>query len=120
MAPPEPGTPEGDLELARATLERLGLRLGRVDEDSASLSAPGTVIAQSPAAGREVNRASGVSVTVAITPPPLPVSAGLEEDTAAVPVDTVSVPPDTTGVPPDTTGPPPDSAADNRRFDEEA
>jgi serine/threonine-protein kinase len=105
---------------ARVTLERLGLRLGRVDEDSASFSAPGTVIAQSPAAGREVNRASGVSVTVAITPPPLPDTAGLEEDTAAVPADTVSVPPDTTGVPPDTTGPPPDAAADNRRFDEEA
>jgi beta-lactam-binding protein with PASTA domain len=53
---------------ARATLERLGLRLGDVRQDSASLAAPGTVLRQSPRAGAVVERATRVSVTVAVAP----------------------------------------------------
>lgn len=56
------------LSEARATLERLGLRLGDVLQDSASLAAPGTVLAQSPTAGAVVDRATRVQVTVANLP----------------------------------------------------
>ncbi len=50
---------------AEATLERLGLRLGRVRSDSTSLAAPGTVLAQSPPEGARVARGARVAVTVA-------------------------------------------------------
>lgn len=63
------------LDEARETLERLGLRLGTVREDSASLAAPGTVLRQSPRAGSTVDRAAKVAVTVAITPPAEPDTA---------------------------------------------
>ncbi len=66
------------LSEAQSDLERLGLRLGAVGRDSASLAAPGTVLAQSPAAGVVVDRATRIKVTVATEP----VSAA-EGDTAA-------------------------------------
>ncbi len=50
---------------ADAELGRLGLRLGTVRRDSASLAAPGTVLTQSPASGTVVERATPVAVTVA-------------------------------------------------------
>lgn len=53
---------------ARETLERLGLRLGDVRQDSASLAAPGTVLGQTPSSGTVVDRATRVGVTVAIVP----------------------------------------------------
>jgi beta-lactam-binding protein with PASTA domain len=53
---------------ARETLERLGLRLGEVRQDSASLAAPGTVLAQTPSSGTVVDRATRVVVTVANVP----------------------------------------------------
>lgn len=53
---------------ARTALERLGLRLGEVTRDSSSLTAPGTVLSQTPAAGTIVDRATRVSVVVAIAP----------------------------------------------------
>jgi len=53
---------------ARATLERIGLRLGTVRQDSESLAAPGTVLGQNPRAGRVVERATRIAVTVAIAP----------------------------------------------------
>jgi len=53
---------------ARETLERLGLRLGDVRQDSASLAAPGTVLGQTPASGTVVDRATRVLVTVASAP----------------------------------------------------
>ena len=53
---------------ARETLERIGLRLGAIGQDSASLAAPGTVLAQKPRAGRVVERATRIAVTVAIAP----------------------------------------------------
>jgi serine/threonine-protein kinase len=53
---------------ARATLERLGLRLGAVSEDSSSMAAPGTVLAQTPAAGTVVERATRIAVSVAVAP----------------------------------------------------
>jgi serine/threonine-protein kinase len=65
---PVPNLVTRSLSEARATLERLGLRLGDVRQDSASLAAPGTVLAQSPAAGIVVDRATRVRVTVAKTP----------------------------------------------------
>ena len=49
---------------ARALLEQLGLRVGRVAVDSLSLLAPNTVIGQSPAAGRSVTMGTAVSLTV--------------------------------------------------------
>lgn len=53
---------------ARATLERLGLRLGRVVPDSSADAAPGTVLAQNPLAGTTVSRGDSVSVAVATGP----------------------------------------------------
>ena len=53
---------------ARETLERLGLRLGDVRQDSASLAAPGTVLSQTPSSGTVVDRATRVVVTVATVP----------------------------------------------------
>ncbi|MGD8700114.1 MAG: PASTA domain-containing protein [Gemmatimonadales bacterium] len=53
---------------ARETLERLGLRLGDIREDSASLAAPGTVIGQTPSSGTVVDRATRVVVLVATAP----------------------------------------------------
>lgn len=55
---------------ARATLERTGLRLGSVMQDSASLAAPGTVLRQRPAAGVVVDRATKIAVTIAVAPVP--------------------------------------------------
>ena len=56
---------------ARATLERLGLRLGRVVADSTGEAAPGTVLAQNPLPGTTVGRGDSVSVAVA-APEPAP------------------------------------------------
>ena len=81
---------------AEATLRRLGLRLGEVAEDSASLVAPGTVLGQSPAAGNEVARGALVSVTVAIAPLPA-------ADSTSPPADTGDVAPDTSRARADTT-----------------
>lgn len=53
---------------ARETLERLGLRLGDVRQDSASLAAPGTVLGQAPSSGTVVDRAARIAVTVATVP----------------------------------------------------
>ncbi len=80
---------------AESTLRRLGLRLGEVAEDSASLAAPGTVLRQSPAAGDEAVRGASVSVTLAVAPPPA-------VDSTLPPADTGSVLPDTTTTRPDT------------------
>lgn len=55
---------------ARATLERLGLRLGRVFPDSSGDAAPGTVLAQNPLPGTSVPRGDSVSVSVAASPEP--------------------------------------------------
>jgi beta-lactam-binding protein with PASTA domain len=49
---------------ARALLEQIGLRVGRVTVDETSLLAPNTVIAQSPAAGRSAIAGTSVSLTV--------------------------------------------------------
>jgi serine/threonine-protein kinase len=65
---PVPNLVTRSLSEARLTLERLGLRLGDVRQDSASLAAPGTVLSQSPVAGIVVDRASRVRVTVAKMP----------------------------------------------------
>lgn len=50
---------------ARSTLERLGLRLGRVIPDTSGDAAPGTVLAQNPLPGTSVARGDSVSVAVA-------------------------------------------------------
>jgi serine/threonine-protein kinase len=50
---------------AEESLERLGLRLGDVAQDSASLAAPGTVLAQVPDAGTRVSRGTPIAVVVA-------------------------------------------------------
>lgn len=98
---------------AQATLERLGLRLGEVSEDSASLAAPGTVLRQSPQAAVEVARATKVSVSVAIAPPkPLP--PGLRPDTTAVTPDTLRAPQDTASEAAATTSAPPDTSRRGR------
>lgn len=95
---------------AQATLERLGLRLGDVSEDSASLAAPGTVLRQSPRAGNEVARATKVAVSVAIAPPkPLPPAlrpdtTSLMPDSMPVPQDTVRQAQDSAVAPADTSG----------------
>jgi beta-lactam-binding protein with PASTA domain len=81
---------------AESTLVRLGLRLGEVTEDPASLAAPGTVMGQSPGAGEEAARGSSVSVTVAVAPTPA-------ADSTLPPADTGAVAPDTTRVHADTT-----------------
>ncbi len=75
---------------AEATLGRLGLRLGEVADDSAGLAAPGTVIAQSPAAGDEVARGTRVSVTVAVAPPPAVDTNPVPADTGAARTDTAA------------------------------
>lgn len=63
---------------ARETLERLGLRLGDIQQDSASLAAPGTVLGQTPSSGTVVDRATRIAVTVATVP-----SLELSPDTAS-------------------------------------
>jgi len=50
---------------ARSSLDRLGLQLGEVTPDSASLAAPGTVLAQVPDAGTRVSRGTPIAVVVA-------------------------------------------------------
>ncbi len=50
---------------AQGSLDRLGLQLGEVTQDSASLAAPGTVLAQVPEAGTRVSRGTPVTVVVA-------------------------------------------------------
>jgi beta-lactam-binding protein with PASTA domain len=50
---------------ARALLEQLGLRIGRVSVDSFSLLPPNSVISQTPAAGRAVVAGTTVSLSVA-------------------------------------------------------
>ncbi len=84
------------LDEARLILERLGLQLGEIREDSATLAAPGTVLFQSPAFGTEAARATRVAVTIAVAPP-APVI-----DTTTVPADTGAAAPDTAGAQPDT------------------
>lgn len=59
---------------SRATLERLGLRLGRVVQDTTGDAAPGTVLAQNPLPGTTVGRGDSVSVAVA-APEPAPAPA---------------------------------------------
>jgi serine/threonine-protein kinase len=81
---------------AEATLRRLGLRLGEVVEDSASLAAPGTVLGQSPVAGEQAARGARVSVTVAIAPLPAVDSTSPPTDTSSVEPDTASARADTT------------------------
>lgn len=88
---------------AEVTLRRLGLRLGDVAEDSASLAAPGTVLDQSPAAGDEAARGTRVSVTVAVAPQPGVDSIVPAADTSNVEPDTSDIAPDTSDVAPDTT-----------------
>jgi serine/threonine-protein kinase len=80
---------------AEATLRRLGLRLGEVAEDSASLAAPGTVLGQSPAAGAQAGRGTRVSVSIASAPLPA-------ADSTVLPADTSNVVPDSSSVRPDT------------------
>ncbi|UCC47566.1 MAG: PASTA domain-containing protein [Gemmatimonadota bacterium] len=95
---------------AQATLDRLGLRLGEVSEDSASLAAPGTVLRQSPRAGVEVARATRVSVSVAVAPPkPLPPE--LRPDTTPVVPDTLRAQQDTASEGPATTPAPADTSS---------
>jgi beta-lactam-binding protein with PASTA domain len=53
---------------ARTVLEQLGLRIGDVNVDSASLAPGNTVIAQTPAAGRAVGAGSRVALTVSGRP----------------------------------------------------
>jgi serine/threonine-protein kinase len=81
---------------AEATLRRLGLRLGEVSEDPAGFAAPGTVLAQSPAAGSEVARGGRISVTVAIAPQPAVDSTPQPADTGDASRDTADARPDTT------------------------
>jgi serine/threonine-protein kinase len=81
---------------AEATLRRLGLRLGEVAEDSASLAAPGTVLGQSPLAGDQAARGARVAVTVAIAPMPAADSTLPPADTGGVEPDTASTRADTT------------------------
>ncbi len=69
--PPEVQVPNlvtRSLAEAREMLERIGLRLGTIREDSESLAAPGTVLAQNPRPGRVVERATRIAVTVAVAP----------------------------------------------------
>lgn len=54
--------------LARSLLEQVGLVLAPIEYDSLSTLAPGTVIAQSPAAGAKLAAGSMVSIRVAGTP----------------------------------------------------
>jgi eukaryotic-like serine/threonine-protein kinase len=53
---------------ARTVLEQLGLRIGDVTVDSASLAGGNIVIAQSPAAGRAVGAGSRVTLTISGRP----------------------------------------------------
>jgi eukaryotic-like serine/threonine-protein kinase len=57
-----------NLEAARALLEQLGLELNPPEDDSLSLATPGTVIAQTPAAGSAVAPGTTVSIRVAVKP----------------------------------------------------
>ncbi len=50
---------------ARAVLGQVGMKLSRISTDSASLSAPNTVISQTPAAGRTVPVGSSIQLMVA-------------------------------------------------------
>jgi serine/threonine-protein kinase len=68
---------------ARAALERLGLKLGTVTQDSTSLAAAGTVMSQEPPPGTVAARGTEVSVVVAVGVPQ-PVET---VDTTEVPAD---------------------------------
>ena len=57
-----------DAGLARSLLEQVGLSLGPIEYDSLSTLAPGTVIAQSPAAGASMTGGSMVSIRVSGRP----------------------------------------------------
>lgn len=95
---------------AQSTLERLGLRVGRITRDWVSQAAAGTVIGQSPGPGAVVDRGTSVSLTVAVVPPVEP------GDTARVgrrPAETRRP----TGVP-DTTGPGPEPFDTTAALDE--
>ena len=67
-----------DAENAKARLGTVGLALGRMSYDPASLEPIGTIVAQSPAAGDSLRMGYGVHVTIAgedPSPPPPPDSA---------------------------------------------
>jgi serine/threonine-protein kinase len=92
--PPTPNVPDltgRSLDEARAALQRLGLRLGEVEESPDSLAAPGTVLDQAPEPGSLVDRGAVVSVVVAVALPPMELADTLRLplDTAAAPVDTI-------------------------------
>jgi serine/threonine-protein kinase len=53
---------------ARAALERLGLEVGDISEDSLTSAGPGTVLSQAPTAGSLVARGTRVALEVAIRP----------------------------------------------------
>ena len=56
-------------ENARSAIEAAGLRVGKVTEEESADEEPGTVLAQSPAAGKTVAKDSAVDLTVAKAPP---------------------------------------------------
>jgi serine/threonine-protein kinase len=76
--PPKVAVPEiVGLTVADAgpRVQAVGLRIGAVSYDSASLSTPGTILSQRPAAGDSLTQGRGVRVTVAgrdPNPPPPP------------------------------------------------
>lgn len=87
--PPEPevAVPDvtgGPLEAAVASLEAAGLAAGRIAEVETEGSAPGTVLAQQPAAGASLVVGGGVDLTVATSPPltTVPNVAGLSATNA--------------------------------------
>ncbi len=83
-----PGVVGLDAENAKARLGTVGLALGRMSYDPASLEPVGTIVAQSPVAGDSLRQGYGVRVTLAgadPNPPPPPVdSAAIVVDSAAV------------------------------------
>ncbi len=87
MVPNVVGLTAGD---ARVRLQAIGLELGRVSYDPASLDSVGSIIAQSPVAGDSLRQGYGVRVTIAgpdPNPPPPPVDSTATEivpDSAAV------------------------------------
>jgi beta-lactam-binding protein with PASTA domain len=79
MVPNVVGLTAGD---ARVRLQAIGLELGRVSYDPASLDAVGSIIAQSPVAGDSLRQGYGVRVTIAgpdPNPPPPPVDSTASE-----------------------------------------
>lgn len=75
---------------ARARLQAVGLSLGRVSYDPASLEPVGTIVAQSPAQGDSIRQGNGVRVTLAGAdpnpPPPPSTDSLLVTDSVAVEV----------------------------------